>query len=49
MFGADGMYKLRLPADIFNNIGFYSILIKPKTFETNIVDCTFIVTSDEVK
>ena len=47
MLGADGLFKLRLPANVFNNIGFYSILIKPKTFETQIVDCTFIVTSDE--
>lgn len=47
MLGADGLYKLRLPADIFNRIGFFSVLIKPKTFETTIVDCTYIVTSDE--
>lgn len=47
MLGADGMYKLRLPATVFNKLGFYSVLIKPKTFETNIVDCTFVVTSDQ--
>lgn len=43
-FGADGAYKLKLPASIFNQLGFYVILIKPKTFETNIIDCSFIVT-----
>jgi len=44
--GADGMYKLRLPASIFNQLGFYSILIKPKTFETVILDCSYVVTND---
>lgn len=44
--GADGLYKLRLPANIFKDIGFYSILIKPKSFETTILDCSYVVTSD---
>jgi hypothetical protein len=44
MFGADGAYKLKLPASVFKELGFYVILIKPKTFETNIIDCSFIVT-----
>jgi hypothetical protein len=47
VLGADGLYKLRLPANIFNQVGFYSILIKPKSFETEIIDCTFVVTSDD--
>jgi hypothetical protein len=46
MIGADGMYKLRLPADKFNNLGFYSVLIKPKAFEITISDCSNIVTTD---
>ncbi len=46
MLGADGVYKLRLPADKFNQLGFYSILIKPKTIETIIQDCSFVVSSD---
>lgn len=46
MIGADGLYKLRLPANVFNKLGFYSILIKPKTFETTILDCSYVVTSD---
>lgn len=46
MLGADGLYKLRLPANIFNKIGFYSVLIKPKTIETTILDCSFVVTND---
>jgi len=44
MFGADGAYKLKLPASIFNQLGFYVVLIKPKTFETHIVDCSYIIT-----
>ena len=46
LIGADGMYKLRLPANVFNKLGFYSILIKPKTFQTTILDCSYVVTND---
>jgi hypothetical protein len=46
LIGADGMYKLRLPATIFNKLGYYSILIKPKTFQTTILDCSYVVTND---
>lgn len=46
LIGADGIYKLRLPANIFNRLGFYSILIKPKTFQTTILDCSYVVTND---
>lgn len=45
--GADGMYKMRLPSTVFNKLGFYSILIKPKSFETTILDCSYVVTSDD--
>lgn len=47
MLGVDGSYKLRLPAAIFNQLGFYLVLIRPKSFETNIVDCSYVVTSDQ--
>lgn len=47
MLGADGAYKLRLPASIFNRLGFYSILIRPKTFQTEIVDCSFVITNND--
>lgn len=46
MLGADGVYKLRLPAEKFNQLGFYSIIIKPKTIETVIQDCSYVVSSD---
>lgn len=46
MLGADGVYKLRLPADKFNKLGFYTILIKPKTIQSVIQDCSYVVSSD---
>lgn len=45
--GADGAYKLRLPASVFNKLGFYLVLIKPKSFETTIADCSYVVTSTD--
>jgi len=47
IIGADGLYKLRLPANVFNRLGFYSVLIKPKSFEIEIVDCSFIVQNQD--
>ena len=47
MMGGDGAYKLRLPASIFNRLGFYSLLIRPKTFQTEIVDCSFVITNND--
>jgi hypothetical protein len=47
MLGVDGSYKLRLPAAIFNQLGNYLVLIRPKSFETTIVDCSYVVTSDQ--
>ena len=46
LIGADGVYKLRLPSSVFNRLGFYSILIKPKSFQTTILDCSYVVTND---
>jgi hypothetical protein len=45
MFGGDGVYRMRLPASIFNKLGYYAILIKPKSFEVQITDCSFVVTN----
>lgn len=46
LFSADGLYKLRLPADTFNQLGFYAVMIKPKALETTILDCSYVVTND---
>lgn len=47
MLGISGGYKLRLPASVFNKLGFYFIIIKPKSFQTTIVDCSYVVTSTD--
>jgi len=47
MLGGDGGYKLRLPSNIFNKLGFYLLLIRPKTFQTQIVDCSFVITNND--
>lgn len=47
MLGGDGGYKLRLPASIFNKLGFYLLLIRPKVFQTQIVDCSFVITNND--
>jgi hypothetical protein len=47
MLGGDGGYKLRLPASIFNRLGFYMLLVRPKVFQTQIVDCSFVITNND--
>jgi len=47
--GVDGAYKLRLPATIFNRLGFYTIILKPKTFQTQIIDCSIVVTNTDTE
>jgi len=49
LIGADGGYKLRLPASVFNKLGFYLVLIKPKSFRTQIIDCSFVVTNNDTE
>ena len=38
----EGLYNLRLPADIFNQLGIYTIYIKPKITPIVIVDCSVL-------
>jgi len=35
----EGLYNLRLPATIFNDLGVYTIYIKPKTYMLEVIDC----------
>lgn len=35
----EGLYNMKLPATIFNQLGIYTIYIKPKTFTIDIKDC----------
>lgn len=45
----EGMYDLRLPASIFNQLGIYTIYIKPKTVNSVIVDCSVLSALPTVK
>ena len=49
MLGGDGGYKLRLPSSIFNKLGFYLLQIRPKIFQTDIVDCSFVITNTDTE
>lgn len=46
LLGADGVYNLRLPASKFNQLGFYLVLIKPKTIQLQISDCSYVITNN---
>lgn len=35
----EGIYNLNLPATTFNQLGFYTIYLKPKTIQTTVDDC----------
>jgi len=45
----EGLYNLKLPATIFNQLGFYTIFIKPKTLTTTIIDCSVLSSLPTVK
>lgn len=44
----EGLYNLSLPADIFNELGYYNLYIKPITYKLNIVDCGIISENEEI-
>lgn len=44
-----GMYNLTLPATIFNQLGYYTIYIRPKEHRTTIVDCGVLSALPSVK
>jgi hypothetical protein len=45
----EGLYNLRLPATTFNQIGIYTIYIKPTTTTAVIVDCSVLSSLPSVK
>lgn len=45
----EGMYNMILPASVFNQIGIYTIYLKPKTYRTTIVDCGVLSALPTVK
>lgn len=44
-----GLYTLKLPEDIFSEIGIYNILLKPKTFTTVIQDIGVLSSRSDIK
>ncbi len=45
----EGLYNLRLPASIFNQLGIYTIYIKPKMTPILVVDCSVLSALPTVK
>lgn len=45
----EGLYNLQLPATIFNQLGIYTIYIKPKSYTTVVVDCSVLSSLPSVK
>lgn len=45
----EGLYTLRLPAAVFNQLGIYTIYIKPKTYTTVVVDCSVLSSLPSIK
>jgi len=45
----EGLYNLKLPATIFNQLGIYTIYIKPKTYTTVVVDCSVLSALPTIK
>ena len=45
----EGLYNLRLPASVFNQLGIYTIYIKPKIIMSTIIDCSVLSALPTVK
>ena len=45
----EGLYNLRLPASVFNQLGIYTIYIKPKVTPILVVDCSVLSALPTVK
>lgn len=45
----EGLYNMTLPATIFNQLGIYTIYVKPKQIRTSIVDCGVLSSLPTVK
>jgi hypothetical protein len=45
----EGLYNLTLPANIFNQIGIYTIYLRPKVEVTTIIDCSVLSSLPTVK
>lgn len=45
----DGLYNLQMPQVIFNQKGFYNVLIQPKQIKLKIVDCGILFDDENIK
>lgn len=45
----EGLYDLTLPSAIFNQIGFYTIYVRPKVYRTKITDCGVLAALPTIK
>lgn len=45
----EGMYNLTLPATVFNQVGIYTVLIRPKVIKATITDCGVLSSLPSVK
>lgn len=45
----DGYYNLKLPSDIFSNVGIYTLIIRPKETITTITDCGVLAAFPDTK
>ena len=45
----EGLYNISLPADVFSDIGIYTLYLKPKRLTTIIVDCSVLSSLPSVK
>jgi len=45
----DGLYNLRLPSNIFNQLGIYTLYIRPAEIRTKITDCGILAALPNVK
>lgn len=44
-----GLYNLQLPADVFNNLGIYTLYLRPLQIRTQILDCGTLLSLPNVK
>jgi hypothetical protein len=44
-----GLYNLNLPSDQFNELGIYTLYLRPKQIRTQIYDCGVLVTLPNIK
>ena len=44
-----GMFKLRLPLDVFNDTGIYTVYIRPKEYVTNLTDVSVLADYPEIR